>query len=176
MKRILLLALPILSVPAFAAEFSADGYYHTGDGIQTAAHWPFTLELFSVAHDTKELPASKTRKAMIEMDADKRLTLRMLRDVPTEHLKMGLQDRYQLNGYSNTEKIHQFLTPLHGATVPTGSTLIISYDAKSKVTTLEAAGGLSASVEGADFMQATWKIWFGLSKPATLGDQLLSKL
>jgi len=170
------IAFALALTPAFAAVQGKDGFYHTGDGIQTAAHWPFTMELFTVAHDTKDIPAVKTRQAMIELDADKRLTLRMLRDVSVSHLKTGLEDRYRLNGYCDADEIHRFLAGLQGLSVPTGSSIVITYDANSKTTTLAAPSGSVTSVQGVKFMEATWSIWFGVSKPASLGDQLIAKL
>lgn len=174
-KSFFLLSCACVLVPALGAAEQTATFISTGEGVQTAAHWPFTIELFTVTHEMKVLPAAHTRQAIADSDTDKRITLRMLREIEVQYLKTGLKDRYQLNGYTGFSEIDQLLKPLDMPTLAPGATITISYDATEKRTTLT-QGANSASVEGTDFMQATWRIWFGHSKPASLGDQLINKI
>jgi hypothetical protein len=170
-----IVALVSMSSYAQAAQRGADGYYRTGSAIQTANHWPFTMDVFAIWHDTKQLPSAKTRQAMIDLDADKRFTMRMLRELDADKLRGGLREGYHRNGYNDDAAIERFLSPLLG-TLPNGKAMWILYDPGSKQTRLLVDGGASASVEGVAFMKATWSIWFGKSKPSNIGDELIKEL
>ena len=178
-RKILLLAFAVVVVAmpigALAAPPGPDGYFRTGEATQTANHWPFTIDVFSIAHDVKQLPTAKTRQAMIEVEVDKRFVMRMLRDVDADKLRSGLRDGYKRNGYSDSARIDRFLAGLAG-TLPKGKAMWITYDAGAMQTRLVVDGGASVTVEGVPFMRATWSIWFGKSKPADVGDALVSQL
>jgi hypothetical protein len=168
-------ALSLASRFAVAAQPGPDGYYRTGSGVQTANHWPITLEVFAIWHECRQLPPTKTRQAVIDLDADKRFTLRMLRDVDADKLRGGLQEGYRRNGYADEARIARFLSALTG-TLPNGKALWITYDPSAKQTRLVVDGGGAATVDGVDFMKATWSIWLGKSKPSDLGDALIREL
>jgi hypothetical protein len=170
-----LLIVATVSAPSAAATPGQDGYYRTGEGIQTANHWPFTIEVFAIWHDVKQLPSTKSRKAMIELDADKRFSLRMMRNVDADRLRGGLRDGFHRNGYQESTAIEQLLSALTG-TLPKGQVIWISYEASSRRTRMIVDGGATAEVDGIAFMRATWSIWFGDSKPSDLGDALINKL
>jgi hypothetical protein len=165
----------VASASTLARAGQPDGFSRTGSGIQTANHWPFTIEVFAISHECKRPPARKTRQAMIELEADKRFSLRMLRDIDAAKLRAGLRDGYRRNHYDDDARIGQFLSALSGA-LPQGKQLWITYDASRKSTRLTVDGGGTAVVDGPTFMKATWSIWFGLSKPAELGDALIKDL
>ena len=169
-----MLALGLVSTPAHGAPPGPDGFVRTGQGIQTASHWPFTIEVFTIAHDIKALPEQKTRQAMIDADVDKRFSLRMLREVEAAKLRAGLRDGYKRNGYADNERIDRFLAGFSDA--PKGKAMSIVYDAGAKETRLIVDGAVTTTVDGSAFMKATWSIWFGKSKPVSLGDELIKEL
>jgi len=122
----------------------------------------------------KQLPPSRSKKAVIEMDTGKKFTWTMLRDVDHEKIVGALKDAYAMNGYTDSAKIAKFIGAFKGE-LKEKSNVSIVYDADKKATTVS-VGGASATVEGVDFMKATWSIWFGKIDQPKLGDQLMSKL
>jgi hypothetical protein len=164
-----------ISPMAPAAQRAADGYYRTGSAVQTANHWPFTIELFTIWHDTMQLPPANTRRAIIDLDADKRFTLQMMRDLDADKLRTGLREAFHRNGYADDATIDRFLAPLSG-TLANGKLMWIYYDATEKRTRLLVDANALSSIEGFDFMRATWSIWFGNSKPSDIGDALIKDL
>jgi hypothetical protein len=178
-RLVLLLAATVVLVSlasdASAAQRSADGYYRTGSAIQTANHWPFTMDVLAIGHDVKQLPPAKTRQAMIELDADKRFAMKVLRDLDADKLRAGLRDGYHRNGYTDDSVIGRFLSALQG-TLANNRAMWIVYDAGAKQTRLVVDGGATTSVDGVAFMKATWSIWFGKAKPSGIGDALIKDL
>jgi hypothetical protein len=164
-----------LAPAAGAAVRGPDGFYRTGSAIQTANHWPFTIQVFAIWHETRELPPSKDRRAMIDLDTDKRFSLRMLRELDAERLRGGLREGLCRNGFTDDAIVGRFLAPLQG-TLANGRAIWIEYDANAKRTRLVVDGGGSSSVDGAEFMRATWSVWFGKSSPSGLGDELLGEM
>jgi hypothetical protein len=177
--RIALLAVVVglVFAPRIAAAIDRgpDGYYRTGAATQTANHWPFTMDVFAIWHDVRQPPATKSRQAMIDLDADKRFTMRMLRDLDGDKLRAGLRDGYHRNGFTDDAAIDRFLAALPPR-LSNGAALWIVYDAAAGQTRLVVDGGQSSSISGAAFMRATWSIWFGRSKPADIGDALMRNL
>jgi hypothetical protein len=177
----LLLAAAVAAVVALAARSaratptSPDGFHRTGSAVQTANHWPFTMDVFAIWHECRDVPATRSRQALVELDADKRFTLRMLRDVDADRLRAGLRDGYHRNGYTDDGRIDRFLSALTG-TLPSGKVVWIVYDAPRKTTRLVVDGGATATMDGVAFMEATWSIWLGRSKPSELGDALVRDL
>jgi hypothetical protein len=165
----------LASSVALAAQRNADGYYRTGAAIQTANHWPFTMNVLSIWHETKELPSPKSRQAMIELDADKRFAMRTLRDLEGDKLRGGLREGYHRNGFTDDAVIASFLSALP-STLPSGKSMWITYDATAKQTRLLVDGGSSSAVAGVAFMKGTWSLWFGKAKPDDIGDALLKDL
>jgi hypothetical protein len=168
-------AVALVASVALAEPRGADGYHRTGTAIQTANHWPFTIDVFAIWHEARELPRARSRQAMIDLDADKRFAMRMMRDLDGDKLRGGLRDGYRRNGFADDAVIAGFLSAIP-STLPNGKTLFITYDASAKQTRLLVDGGASASVDGVAFMKATWSIWFGNSKPQDIGDALLKDL
>jgi hypothetical protein len=164
-----------LSSKAPAAQRAADGYYRTGSAVQTASHWPFTIDVFAIWHDTRQLPSTSTRQALIDLDADKRFTMEMMRDLDADKLRDGLRAGFHRNGYADDAVIDRFLAPLTG-TLAKGKAMWIFYDATEKRTRLLVDANASSSIEGVEFMRATWSIWFGNSKPSDIGDALIKDL
>ena len=81
-----------------------------------------------------------------------------------------------MNGVSDAGRIGQFLGAFTGD-LKEGQFVTITYDPGAKATTIHVlGGGGSATIPGADFMKATWSIWFGKIDQPSLGDALISKL
>ena len=56
------------------------------------------------------------------------------------------------------------------------SSVVITYNATAKTTTIWMQGMGSATIPGVDFMKAVWSLWFGNIDQPKLGDQLISKM
>ncbi|MDF2692671.1 MAG: hypothetical protein K0S65_1054 [Labilithrix sp.] len=156
---------------AFAQEMIA-----TGDGIRTKSFGPISVKIYSVRHEMKERPATKSKEAVVMADVDKQLTLRLLRDCPTSKIDKGLRESLALNGYGDQAKINQFLGALDKKEFKENTTVMITYSAVDKTTTIRVQGGGSATVAGPEFMRGVWRIWFGKIDQPTLGDQLIARL
>ncbi|HYD40894.1 MAG TPA: hypothetical protein VEB43_08685 [Anaeromyxobacter sp.] len=156
-------------VPAAAPDPGA--YVRTGDAILKANHWPFTVELLSVRHDMRDLPAERSRRAVVELDGDKRLTLHTLRELPTERLTSWLRDGLEAAGYRDDERIRAFLSGFPEGNLRKDEEVVIQYDAAAQLTTVTSDRGAPVRVDGVSFMRAIWTVWFG-----KLGDGLVSRL
>jgi hypothetical protein len=181
MKRTLLLVATLLlalfsSVPARALDKGADGYFHTGDGIRVKTIAFVNFKVYAIGHDMKELPATKSKQAVIDMDTGKRITWRMLRDVEAGKIQNAIKEAYAMNGFSDAGRIGQFVGAFTGD-LKEGQFVTITYDPGAKSTSIHVlGGGGSATIPGADFMKATWSIWFGKIDQPSLGDALISKI
>jgi hypothetical protein len=172
----LALAVSLLtSAPSLALERGAGGYFHTGDSIRKKSLIIGSVDVYAIGHDMKELPRTKSKQAVIDLDAGKRFTWRMLRDVPAEKIQSALSEAYTKNGYGDAAKVARLLSVLD-TELKEKQLVTITYDAKPRTTTLQVDGGRSVSVSGVDFMKATWAIWFGKIDQASLGDELISKI
>jgi hypothetical protein len=169
------LALLTSVVPSFAPERGQGGYFHTGDGVRKKSLIIGSVDVYAIGHDMKELPPTKSKQAVIDMDTGKRFTWRMMRDVPAEKIQAALREAYAKNGYGDAAKIGQFLG-VFNSELKDKQFVIITYDADKKTTTLQVQGGGSTTVGGVDFMKATWSIWFGKIDQPSLGDELISKI
>jgi hypothetical protein len=179
-RHFLLSLLPLVAIViavsnAWALEPNKDGWYHTGDGVRVKKIAFVNIKVYAIGHETKKLPDAKSKQAMIDLDADKRFNWRMLRDVDVEKIQNALKEAYSLNGYSDGGKIGQFVGAFTHD-LKEGATVSIAYDSNAKSTTIHVAGDGSATVAGADFMKATWAIWFGKIDQPDLGDALISKI
>ena len=95
-------------------------------------------------------------------------------DPEADHSVRALRDAFAKNGYSDAGKIEQLIAPLTKE-LKEGTWITIRYDAAAKKTTLSSSVG-SSVVPGADFMKATWSIWFGNIDQPALSDSLVSKI
>lgn len=164
----------IVPASAHALERGRDGYYETGDGIRYKKVAFIHVKVYSIKNEMKELPAQKSKQAVINADVDKRLQWRMLRDVDAGKIRNALREAYAMNGYNDTAKIDKLVNSVTKE-LKDGDTVTISYDAAKKVTTMTSPSG-SVSVPGEDFMKATWSIWFGKIDQPKLGDELIERL
>jgi chalcone isomerase-like protein len=168
-----LVAVIALGAPAVAAERDADGYFRTGDAIRVKKVAFIKIKVYAIEHAMKELPAQKSKQAIIDAKVDKRFTWKMLRNVDAEKMRHALREAYELNGYGDKTKIEAFVRAL-AADLKEGESEVIRYDATRDVTTMSGPGG-SASVSGSDFMRATWSVWLGKIDQPGLGDSLIAR-
>jgi hypothetical protein len=165
----------VASAPdARALDRSADGWFHTGDGVRVKKII-FNFDVYAISHEMKELPPTKSKQAVIDMDTDKRFTWRMLRDVDHEKIQNALTEAFSMNGYSNGAKIGPFIGAFSGD-LKKGQSVSIAYSAATKTVSVSVQGGGSASVAGVDFMRAVWSIWFAKIDQPSLGDALIRNL
>ena len=170
-----LAALLMVVGNAFAIEPGADGYYHTGSGTRVKSIAFVDVKVYSISHFTKKLPEAKSKRAVIDLDADKKLVWKMLRDVDAEKIQGALKDAFEMNGYGDGGKIGKFIGAF-SKELKENSSVSIVYNSEKKTTTVNVQGGGSANVEGVDFMKAVWSIWFGKIDQPKLGDAMISKL
>lgn len=167
---LLLGALSILgtATPAWALE----GFVHTGTGVRVKKVLFVSAKVYDISHYMRLLPKQHTRSAVIEADVDKLVSWRMLRDVGEEKIRDSMKGAYALNGYRQDATINQVLTVFVGG-LREGEQLKVSYATRTKATTFSRPTGRSVTITGAEFMRATWSMWFGKSDQPTLGDDLL---
>lgn len=171
-----LLAAAAMTVSsAWALEPAKDGYFHTGGGIRTKKVAIVNVKVYAIEHAMKQLPAQKTKQAVIEIDTDKKIAFRMLRDVDAEKLQGALRDGYAMNGYGDGAKVSTFVGAMNKE-LKEGSWVTIQYTSATKTTSISVQGAGNASVTGEDFMRATWSLWFGKIDQPSLGDAMISKM
>ncbi len=173
---VVLAALLTLTSAAFGLERGANGWYQTGSGIRTKSIAFINVKVYAISHEMKELPASKSKQAMIDADVDKRFTWQTLRDLPCEKIKGAMRDALALNGYSDAGKIGAYTGACNKEELKEHTGISISYNATTKATTIWIQGAGSATIQGVDFMKAVWSCWFGKIDQPALGDALMSRI
>lgn len=153
-----------LRKPSAPLPANTDGFHRTGEAEPHRG-------ILRLAHDVRELPPERSPQAIVELDADKRMTLHALRDLPGERMRKTLAERYAKRGFADAARVARFLTPLQ-TTIAGGSTVAFTYEAATKTTRLT-VGAASTSEHGLEFMQATWALWFGPSASAETAQELL---
>jgi len=177
----LALILPLLAAvmmtvsSAWALDPGKDGFFHTGDGVRVKKVAFVNVKVYAIHHAMKQLPSTKSKQAVIDIDCDKKISFKMLRDVDAEKLQGALRDGYALNGYGDTAKISQFVGAM-SKELKEGSWVTITYSSATKTTSISVQGAGNASVAGEDFMKATWSLWFGKIDQPSLGDAMIQKI
>lgn len=151
------------------------GWVQTGEGVREKNLALVHIQAYAVSHWVRVLPPAITRSAMIDLDADKKFTLRMLRDVGMGRMKGMFRDAFALNGYRDQAKIEAFLVALT-RDLSKGDQITVAYAPQGAITSFSLQGGATTTVQGKDFMRATWSVWFGQSDQPALGEALVSKL
>ena len=169
-----LAALVSFGPAAHALDRAADGWFHTGDGVRVKKV-VFNFDVYAISHMMKDLPAEKSKQAVIDMDTDKRFTWRMLRDVEHEKIQSALTEAFAMNGYSDQSKIGPFVAAFSGD-LTKGQTVTISYSSTAKTVSISVQGGGSATLSGIDFMKGVWSIWFGKIDQPALSDALIRSM
>ena len=167
--------LAVLLATLLAATFAfGDDWTLTGSGIRVKTIAIVDINVYAISHYMKQLPPSKSKQAVIEMDTGKKFVWTMKRDVAEDKIQNALKDAFAMNGYSDAGKIGQFTGAFKGD-LKEKATVTIVYDSDKKETSVSTPNG-SATVGGVDFMKAVWSIWFGKIDQPSLGDQLISKI
>ncbi|WP_437905232.1 chalcone isomerase family protein [Sorangium sp. So ce327] len=167
---------------AFAAVFLAvgsllalPGYTLTGTGVRVRTIGVLNIDVYRISHYMEQLPATRSKDAVIDMDTAKKFVWTMLRDVDRASIVKALREAYALNRYTDTPKIERFVAAFEGD-LKSGAEVTIAYDPGAKATTVTVAGGGTATVAGVDFMKATWRIWLGKIDQPTLSEELIARL
>jgi hypothetical protein len=171
---LLVACMTLVASGAWALDRGADGWFHTGEGVRVKKV-VFNFDVYSIAHDMKDLPDSKSKQAVIDMDTDKRFTWRMLRDVEHEKIQTALTEAFAMNGYGDQSKIGPFVGAFSGD-LKKGQAVTILYSSAAKTVSVNVRGGGSATLSGADFMKGVWSIWFGKIDQPSLGDALIKNM
>lgn len=160
---------------AAALDREPGGYYLTGSGVRVKHVGPFTAKVYAISHFMRELPAQKSKQAVIALDTDKAFSWRLLRDLEAKQIRDALGEAYAKNGYTDRSKIDRFLGAFTKP-IAEGSNVTITYATAPKTTTMAVQGDGTVTVPGIDFMQATWSIWFGNIDQPELGDALIRRI
>lgn len=168
------LATSLISLSALALTPDKDGWMHTGDGVRTKSVAFITVKVYAIGHDIK-CNVAKSKQAVIDADCDKRFTWKMQRDVDKEKIHNALREAYKMNGFSDDGRINQAIGAFT-VELKENAYVTITYDAAKKTTTFWQQNGGTSTIAGADFMKATWSVWFGKIDQSSLGEALLSKL
>ncbi|HVY48632.1 MAG TPA: chalcone isomerase family protein [Minicystis sp.] len=172
---LLILAALFTAFTALALDKGADGYYRTGSAIRVKTVVLVDVKVYSITHYMKELPPTKSKRAVIDMDTGKKFSWTMLRDVDRDKIVDALKEAFAKNGYGDQAKISRFIGAFSND-LKENQHVTIVYDADSKNTTVTVQGGGSATINGVDFMKGVWSIWFGNIDQKSLGDQLISAI
>jgi hypothetical protein len=166
----------LTATSAPALERGKDGYFLTGEGIRAKSIAFIKLKIYFIGHEMRELPAAKSKQAVIDANIDKRIWWKMLRDAGGDRLQGILRDSFARNHYADASKVGPFLAGFRGG-LKENDYVTIDYEAASHATTLRVPGAAPVTLPGDDFMKATWSIWFGSNADdPELGDALISKL
>lgn len=163
------------SSSASALEKDKDGWYHTGQAIRVKTIVFADVNVYEIHHYMKEIPPSKSKEAAINLDVDKKLQWRMMREVGHEKMSDAMKKGFELNGFKDEARIAKFAGTFT-KDMPENSKVTITYDSAKKATTIAVEGGGTATLEGVDFMKAVWSIWFGEIDQKDLGTSLLKSL
>jgi hypothetical protein len=175
-RRSLLFTLVLGLFLTVASSALADPMIHTGDAVRTKSWGLLTVKVYSIRHDMKEKPATKSKQAMIDADVDKKFTCVMLRDVDSKKIQNALRDAFKMNGFTDGGRIEQFVGAFNKEEMKEKSSWVISYNAAAKSVTIWVQGAGSATIAGQDFMKAVWSIWFGKIDQPSIGDHLMSRI
>jgi hypothetical protein len=165
----------LLARRASALERGANGFYMTGSGTRVKKVGPFSAKVYTISHFMRELPATKSKQAVIAMETDKVLSWRLTRDLEAKQIRDALSDGFTKNGYADAAKIERFLGTFTKP-IKDGTNVQITYAAGPKATTIKVDGDGTATIPGTDFMRGTWSIWFGNIDQPDLGDALIKNI
>jgi hypothetical protein len=155
------------ALPTESPRPNADGWFRTGEAEPHRG-------ILRLEHDARVLPAVRSMQYLLELDADKRMTLHALRGLPGDRVRKTLVARYAKRGFADASRVEQFLSPLQGP-IAKGASVSFAYEAATKTTRLT-VGAASTTEHGVDFMQATWALWFAPSAPADTAEDLMRHL
>jgi hypothetical protein len=174
MRKILTIFFFLVSVSGLEVFAQAGDWVTTGSGIRVRKIAFVNVNVYSITHQMKNPPATKSAQAIIDADVEKKFTLKLMRSLDAEKISNAINDAYKLNGYTNQANIDTIRNVLVGD-INEGETIVFSYNPANKTTSCTFRGKTS-NVAGIDFMKATWSIWFGKIDQPALTQALMSKL
>jgi hypothetical protein len=169
-KKILLLSLIMVATGLFS---QAKDFTVTGSGVRVKKVAFVSVNVYNITHAMKDVPA-KNAAEIIAADTDKKFTLKLMRDLDAEKIANAIKDAFTANGYTNSANINSFSAVLTGD-LKENDLITIAYNSATKATTCN-SGGKTSSINGVDFMKATWSIWFGKIDQPALTQSLMSKI
>src|ERR1044072_6389609 len=108
-KPLTFLSALLLLLVAATSAFAQTTYTLTGTGIKVKTVAFVDVNQYSISHYMQQLPATKSKQAVIDLDTNKKFQLTMQRDIPRDEFITSLKNSFALNGYSDSTKIGQFL-------------------------------------------------------------------
>jgi hypothetical protein len=175
-SRVALFAATLLAFALVAGIARAeDEWKLTGSAVRVKTVAFIDVNVYGIEHFVKELPKTKSKQAVIELETAKKFLWTMKRDVADEKIRKALEEAFALNGSKDAEKIKAFVGAFTHE-LKEKSHVEIVYDPAKKETTISVDGGGKATVASSEFMRGVWSIWFGKIDQEKLGDELLSKL
>lgn len=166
----------VVAFVALASSALAEDWVTTGYGVRVKSIAFIDVNVYSISHQMKGTLPAKNKQAVKDADQDKRFLWQFLRDVSCEKIQKAMRDGFAMNGYTDQAKINQYAGACNGAEMKEKSSVVITYNATAKTTTIWMQGMGSATIPGVDFMKAVWSLWFGNIDQPKLGDQLISKM
>jgi hypothetical protein len=173
-KTTVLLATLVAVLLATMSAWADGDWKLTGSGTRVKTIAIVDVNVYAISHYMKEIPATKTKQAVIDADTDKKFVWTMKRDVDNEKISKALTEAFAMNGYTDAGKIASFMGAFKSE-LKEKATVTISYDSTKKETTVKTDSG-SATIGGVDFMKGVWSIWFAKIDQPKLGDALISQL
>jgi hypothetical protein len=170
-----LVAGALLSPRTDAASTAPERWVHTGDAVLTSSFLLLELDVFVIRHDMKCRPEHKSGAEVVAADCDKRFTWKALRDVTKDEIRASLKAAYRSVDYGNARNVERALKAFRSG-LREGAVVTIAYDAASKRTTFRPPGAHETTVEGADFMRATWSVLLANPDLADVGEGLIRYL
>ena len=165
-------AMLLIAPASHAVERARNGFFLTGSATRVDAG----KKDYTLVHEMREIPRTKTKRGVIDADVDKRFVLRLHRDLPCASVKSSLRDGFSRNAFANANKISQVVDTCSGTTLKAGAQVVIAYKASTKTTTFWVEGMGRTTVVGIDFMKAVWSVWMGNVAQPKLGESLVARL
>src|SRR5690349_1647590 len=93
--------IPLLLAAVIAAFFTvtaafADDWTLTGSGVRVKKVAIVDVNVYAISHYMKQLPPSKSKQAVIDMDTGKKFVWTMKRDVDQEKIQNALKDAFAM--------------------------------------------------------------------------------
>ncbi len=166
----------VVAMVALTSSALADDWVTTGSGIRVKSIAFIDVNVYGISHQMKGALPAKNKQAVINADQDKRFVWQFKRDVSCEKIQKAMRDGFALNGYTDSAKIGQYAGACNKEEMKEKSTVIITYNATTKATSIQMQGAGAATIQGVDFMHAVWSLWFGKIDQPKLGDQLMANI
>lgn len=172
-----LFAAVALAPSLHAAPPRSGEYFLTGEAVRTKSIAFLDFDVYRVQSWVKELPSTASKQALIDLAADKKIELTMLRDLSVSKIVSALEKALDNCAYTDQVKIAAMMK-LFTKDLEEGDKILIAYDASNRTTSLVLPGRPRSTLEGEDFMKGVWCIWagVGIDDQPEISDQLIANL